>query len=153
MAGLLIDNLIKEIQEEFGKELVITSNTRTPLSQAKAMYNHCEAKYNQNAHNLTSYAAYKKPWVDAIYGAFKQGKDNKETHEQVIKRMETVIQSQMNQGNYISNHLLNTARDIQTKHFSKEELSTLKTLINKHQELFLNDETRTKQPHFHLHLK
>jgi hypothetical protein len=53
----------------------------------------------------------------------------------------------------ISNHLNNSARDIRTKDLSLEQLNKLFTCLKAKKQIFVLDETKTVQPHIHIHLK
>lgn len=148
MSTSLIDSYIIDIEKKFGKKLEVTSSLRTPETQARAMYNHCLAKKNNEKHNLGSYASYKKSMVDDIYAAFERGRSR---HDSIILMTET-IKKQVRKHQYVSNHLTNSARDIRTRNLSTKEIRELKRIISSYHGIYLNDETNTSQPHFHIHL-
>jgi hypothetical protein len=144
-----IEAVLLDVEKKFGKKLDVTSKIRTPLEQAKAMYPHFES----NSDTLRSYAAYKKDMLREIRDAYETGKKNKESKEVITNRMKDVIQLQVNKNQLISNHLSNSARDIRTKEFSPEELKKLMSYLKSINQIFVLDETKTVQPHLHIHLK
>ncbi len=147
-APSIIDSIIQEVAKKTGLKLEITSKVRTPLEQAKAMYPHFET----NSTTLNSYAAYKKEMLSQIRAAFELGKKNKESYEAIIERMTKVIQEQVDKNQLISNHLSNSARDIRTKNLSAEDLKLLLKELKSKRQIFVLDETKTVQPHIHIHL-
>lgn len=144
-----IDDILRVVERKFGKKIVVTSSIRTPLSQAKAMLHHFET----NSDTLRSYASYKKPLLDEISKAYETGKKSNEFKNEIVDRMTRVIEKQVSQNKYISNHLLNSARDIRTKNFSSEELSKLISILRAIREIVVLDETGTEEKHIHIHLK
>lgn len=153
MPAISIDTIVETIEKDFGKPLVIKSSKRTSLQQAKAMFSHCEDKYHNKSSNLSSYANHKIDWVNEIYDSYLKGKILNERVDQIIQRMNIVILQQVKSNKLISNHLIDTARDIQTKNFLAEDLKKLKSILLKQGNIVLVDETGTSQPHYHIHLK
>ncbi|MEP6747596.1 MAG: hypothetical protein ABJB86_07710 [Bacteroidota bacterium] len=146
---LSIDTIVTTTGESMKKKLEVTSTIRSPYSQASAMYPHFET----NSTTLNKYAAYKKPWLEEIRIVYKEGKDKHETKEIIIKRMTKVIAAQVKQNKLISNHLTNSARDIRTREFSTAEIENLLSILKERNDIVIVDETKTSQPHIHIHLK
>lgn len=134
------------MEKEFGQKLHVTSSKRTPKQQAQAMYPHFES----NSSTLNSYAAWKKKMLAEIKTAFDTGRRLNLSKSSTILLMENVIIEQVNRKEFISFHLNDSARDISVKGIKIKELLIL---LRKRNELFVNDETNTSQPHIHIHLK
>jgi len=144
-----IDDIIRVMEKRFGKKLEVTSKIRSAHAQAKAMFPHFET----DSTTISSYASHKKPWIEEIRKAFKAGKAKNEFPTDIVRRMSTVIDIQIANNKLISNHLSNSARDIRVRNFSSQEISTLVALLKGVREIVVLDETKTAQPHIHIHLK
>ncbi|MCF2502703.1 hypothetical protein L0663_04895 [Dyadobacter sp. CY107] len=145
----LIDTLLSDVEETFGKSITITSKVRTPYLQAKAMYPH----FQTDSATLKSYASHKKDMLDDIRNAYKDGTAKNKLKEAVLVDMTAVIGNQVKENKFISNHLNDSARDIRTNDLTAAEIKSLLIILKNKADLIVLDETSTSQPHIHVHLK
>ena len=129
--------------ERTGKQIRVTSGTRTPEEQAWLMYR----KMRSGANIVRIYKATKA--AQAIRRAYRRGRSEGLSEDAVIAKITAVIARQVNRGVYISRHLRAGAVDIGARGMSSEERTILKRVIRRHGVRVL-DETKTRWPHFHL---
>jgi hypothetical protein len=93
--------------------LVVTSGNRTALKQAEAM----RVKISMGENLLKLYG--NKKAASQVVQAYKQAKWAGQSKAAVVEQMAQVIEEQVGQGVFISNHLREGAVDIRTKGLSK----------------------------------
>jgi len=77
--------------------------------------------FEKDSATIRSYEGWKKDVVNQISEAFKNGKKDSLRKSEIVASMKDVIQKQVNEGKYNSNHLSNSARDIRTKNITQWE--------------------------------
>lgn len=100
------------------KDITVTSAYRGPQEQAAAMY----VKMGGPEWNI--YAD--KTSLTAIRAAYLDGKAAKQDKATIVAAMAAVIETQVGQGSYISNHLRSTALDFRTRDLTADEVTALK---------------------------
>ncbi len=136
-------SIAEAFHERTGKQLRVTSGTRTPEEQAWLMYR----KMRSGANIVRIYKATKS--AQAIRRAYRRGRSEGLSEDAVIAKMTAVIARQVNRGVYISRHLRAGAVDIGARGMSSEHRAILKRIIRRHR-VHVLDETKTRWPHFHL---
>ncbi|HEY0867629.1 MAG TPA: hypothetical protein VGE01_09625 [Fimbriimonas sp.] len=129
-------------RERTGKKITITSGTRNAVRQAAAMRTKIAL-----GENLTKLYANKTAVKEVIY-AYEQAKAAGYGKEDVTNAMAQVIEQQVDQGVYLSNHLKEGAVDIRTRDLSyREKLAILQTVKQIPGMRALDEST---PPHIHL---
>lgn len=136
-------SIAADFHERTGKQLRVTSGTRTPEEQAWLMYR----KMRSGANIVRIYKATKS--AQAIRRAYRRGRSEGLSEDAIIAKMTAVIARQVNRGAYISRHLRAGAVDIGARGMSSEHRAILKRIIRRHR-VHVLDETKTRWPHFHL---
>jgi LysM repeat protein len=96
-----------------GKVFEVTSGTRTPYSQADAMYTKITLRDN--------FSEYKnKKAVNEVLDAYKQAKADNKSPQQIKQAMAQTIENQTKQGIYISRHLRGGAIDVSLKGLNEQ---------------------------------
>ena len=127
---------------ETGKRVVVTSGSRTPESQAKAM--HTKHRLGVRLSRFYRSAAAKEIEI-AFRAAAQSGADR----EAIIAAGADVIRQQMARGVYISKHLMHDAVDIRSRDLTRRQKSLFRRLAREHGFRVLLE---TRPPHFHLSL-
>lgn len=122
--------------------IYVTSGTRTPATQARAMFNNLKQKRSW----LTS--TYKTQTLAGPVGiAFDTAQAAGQSDQATISDMEKVISNQVATGQYISNHLISGAVDIRSKNMNPSQLVIFKDVAPHIAKLVLLE---TTSPHWHL---
>lgn len=110
----VLKKIAREYYEKTGKDMVVNSGTRTPRSQAKAMYDNLHKRVNLV--HYTDQKAYKE--------ILKAYHDNVRSGESVtVDAMTRVIEAQVSRHEYISRHLRGRAVDVLINDMSSDQLS------------------------------
>ena len=125
-----------------GRTLLVTSGTRGPQKQARAMY----GKLIAGANLLRLYG--KKGAIRAIVAAYRTGRRAKLDREQVIAAMAQVIEAQCEEGVFVSKHLVAGAVDIRSYDMSRAQKASFKQAVRAQPGVSVLQERRP--PHFHL---
>jgi len=126
-----------------GRALTITSGTRTPWSQARAMYR----KLSIGARYRRLYK--KKELAEAIRQAFRAGRRARLRRGQITAKMAEVIRAQMASGDYVSEHLRQGAVDLRSRNLRFAHKVVLESIVRRLRGLKLNREER-RPPHYHM---
>ena len=141
-----------DIEEKFAKiadayyaatssDLYITSGTRTASSQASAMHTKLAGGSTLSEYkNQTAAQAIKKAYDDGVAG--KKGEDA------IIADMTAVIQSQIDEGTYISKHLIAGAVDVRSKTMNDDQKQAFRDAVATVEGVSVLLETTP--PHWHL---
>jgi hypothetical protein len=127
------------------KNIVITSGTRTVAEQASAMYTKLE-----EGDDLAVYTNQKA--VKQIKDAYNSAKKAKKSDAEIKAAMTAVIQKQVDDGTYISNHLRAGAFDVRNNDMDGADKKAFKEAAASVDGLAAPIE-EGKPPHFHLQLK
>ena len=124
---------------ETGQTLLVTSGTRDPVSQARAMY----GKVRAGASILGTYGrrAAARDLNVAYHAARRTGTD-------AVAAMARVIQQQVQRGIYISRHLVAGAVDIRLRSMSARERRVFRHVVRSEPGVSAIAETRP--PHWHV---
>ncbi|MDM4018213.1 hypothetical protein [Roseiconus lacunae] len=135
---------VKKIADEYhkqtGKNITVASGTRTPASQAKAMYEKLE-----DGDDLKIYKD--QISAQAIKKAYDEGKEKNLKRVAIEKEMTRVISEQIKAGKYISKHLRAGAVDIRSRDMSASEKKAFRTAAKQTVKSVLLE---TTPPHWHL---
>jgi hypothetical protein len=126
------------------KDIVITSGTRTVAEQASAMYGKLE-----EGDDLSVYG--NQTAAKAVKDAYNSAKNAKKSAADIKSAMSAVIQKQVDEGTYISNHLRAGAFDVRNRDMSDEDKKAFKEAASGVDGLAAPIE-EGKPPHFHLQL-
>jgi hypothetical protein len=139
-----VKHKVKKIADKYylstGKDIVITSGTRTSLSQAEALYGKLEGGDKLTVYKDQSAAKeVKKVYEDAILA--------KKSRNQIIEDIKTVIDKQIRGHKYLSQHLKQGAVDIRSRDMTITEKNDLKKAATGVAAVVILE---TIPPHFHL---
>lgn len=142
-----MERTIASIAEEFhrrtGRGIHVTSGTRTPREQARAMYD--KLRLGQQLTRL--YRDYEA--ASEIQRAYRQHR--REGASACVQAMARVIRSQVRRGCYISRHLRAQAADVRSRDMSRRERRVFEQVVGE-----LSDVSMLREgtpPHFHLQLR
>ena len=124
------------------KPLTITSASRTPFSQAQAMY----TKLSLGSRLLRLYRA--RAAAGAIVASYRQGRKARQPRREVVAAMEQTIRQQMRKGTFISDHLRGDALDVRSYGLRRREVRTFVQLAQQSAGVWAKVERRP--PHIHL---
>ena len=110
-----INTIANAYHESTGQDNVVTSGTRTPAQQASAMYDKL-ARGDNLTTLYTNGAA-----LGQITAAYNAGVAAGNSSAEMVASMTSVIEGQVAQGNYISNHLRENAADIRTSNMTTQQ--------------------------------
>ncbi len=130
--------------ERTGKKLVITSGTRDPARQAKAMYK----MLRLGADVLRLYR--NKAAVREIKDAYDAGRLSHKRPEEIVESMYEVIRAQVDREVFISAHLRAGAVDVRNRTMSSTDKKAFRACVAELEGVSLLEET--KPPHFHLQI-
>ena len=100
-----------------GRDLVVTSGSRTANSQARAMYDRFQ---------LGETGGYSNPQANSeILLVYRAGMSAGRSQEQIVADMTNVIQGQMARGILISGHLSDRACDVRSRDLSSDQVRQL----------------------------
>jgi len=126
------------------KDIVITSGTRTVAEQASAMYGKLE-----EGDDLSVYG--NQTAAKAVKDAYNSARNAKKSAADIKAAMAAVIQKQVDEGTYISNHLRAGAFDVRNRDMNEEDKKAFKEAASGVDGLAAPIE-EGKPPHFHLQL-
>jgi hypothetical protein len=129
-----------------GKTLLITDGARTAADQANLLLPLLRTQKGR-ASQLKLYV--NKRLLRQVFAAYDSGSTDAER----LDAMTATIQGQMNRGAYLSAHLRNNAVDIRCRGSDAANIRALRRAIRAVPGAKLVDETRTKNPHWHLQFK
>jgi hypothetical protein len=123
--------------------LVITSGTRTPEQQARAMF----IKLRQGGRYRSLYR--RREAAAEIRQTYRAGRRQRMSRQEIIASMAAVIRQQMLREVYISEHLREGAVDIRSRGMSRSRKRALRRAARRFRGLRLMPQER-RPPHFHL---
>lgn len=103
-----LDRIGVQYFEQTGSRFNVNSGTRTPSSQADAMYTVIQS-------GDRTLSLYNRTNVTPILEAYRTASTTGRTRQQIVQSMADAIQSQVNRGVYISNHLRAGGIDISVR--------------------------------------
>jgi hypothetical protein len=126
------------------KKLVVTGGTRTPLRQARLMFDKLK-------HGDDIVALYEnKQAATEIRDAYRDAVARKLGRKATIQAMREVIDAQITRGLYVSKHLRSGAVDVRSWGMSGELEKALKEAVKAEAGVTMMDERGGVEPHFHL---
>lgn len=130
-----------------GKKLVITGGDRDAKTQAKLMFK----KLEKDEDLLALYV--RDDLVKEILAAYEGAKGKKQHSERsVIRAMAKVIQSQIDEGEFVSRHLEFAAADVRSRDLRDADVEALRAAVRAEPGAQLVDERDSNAPHLHLNL-
>ncbi len=141
----LVYQLARKYREKTGRLLVITSGTRTPKTQARAMY----TKLARGANLRRLYK--KTEAVQEVIVAYKKSRRAGKRPVGIINAMAEILRAQVDRGIYLSPHLRAGAVDLRSRNMSRRSKRALRRIIKSWGCFKLNREERIP-PHFHLEI-
>ena len=139
-----IEKKVKKIADKYyelsKKGIVITSGTRSSLSQAKAMYGKLSG-----GDKLTVYKDQKT--AKAILATYNTSLGEKKADKEIIQNIQEKIDEQIKKGKYISKHLKKGAVDVRSRDMSATDKANFKKAAAG---IALTVILETVPPHFHL---
>jgi hypothetical protein len=136
-----VEKIAKKVYQRAGKRLVVTSATRTPMSQADAM--RVKLDLGENPRRL--YA--NKRAAGEVANAYAWAKKTGLNQDEVTQTMAMVIQRQIDRGVYISRHLREGAFDLRSRDLTAHEKVVVRqAAVEEGARVALE----TTPPHFHL---
>ena len=115
-------NLLRRIAYEYYirtcGQLVITSGTRTPAEQARAMWENLHYRRNPGVRYRNREA------YDEIFSAYEHARRSGASDHATVDAMTRVIEQQVSQGEYISPHLRGEAVDVRSRTMSALQKET-----------------------------
>ena len=112
----------RDFNAQTGRSLVVTGGARTPAGQAEAMYD----KFIKGDRST-----YKGPSGREIQGIYDRGTAAGQTREDILQSMTASIQSQMDAGHPVSNHLDDRALDFRANDLNDRERAALQDAIRR----------------------
>lgn len=126
------------------KKLVVTGGTRTPLRQARLMFDKLK-------HGDDIVALYEnKQAATEIRDAYRDAVARKLARKATIQAMREVIDAQITRGLYVSKHLRSGAVDVRSWGMSGDLEKALKEAVKAEAGVTMMDERSGVEPHFHL---
>lgn len=130
------DAIAREFHDKTGKELVVTSGSRTPADQARAMY----VKFRLGDKTYTGPSGRE---IKAIYdNAIAAG----QSREVALESMTAKIREQLANGRPVSRHLLKEGLDFRTNGMKEAEVKILQEAMRRNGGITLYE---GKPPHLH----
>lgn len=136
----------KLYREATKHKLVVTGGDRTAERQAELMYK----KLKSGEDLIKLYA--RTDLAAAIVDEYKDARAAGATRKGTIHRMKKLIESQMDEGQYISRHLNFTAADVRSRGLSADRVKALREAVKAVEGVSLVDERDGAAPCFHLGL-
>jgi len=141
-----VEAVVAKLAEAFfaatGKTLFVTSGTRTPRAQARAMYALLAA-----GSTLDLYA--NQDAAQAIRRAYQAAERDGADPEHIVDAMTAVLEEQVRQGIYLSRHMSGLAADIRSRDMNPAEQASFETIARAQAIMFIKEDT---PPHYHLQL-
>lgn len=126
------------------KRLIVTGGTRTPIRQARLMYNKLK-------HGDDILALYEnKQAATEVRDAYRDAVAAKLGRKRIIQALKDVIDAQVARGVYVSKHLQSGAVDVRSRDMSDDLVQALKQAVKQEPGVKLMDERNGPEPHFHL---
>ena len=138
-----VERLARRYTKKTGRQLVITSGTRTPLEQAAAMYTKLRRRHNLL--RLYRRTALAKQVIRA-YGKARRARLGRKA---TVRAMARVMRAQVARGAYLSLHMRDGAVDIRSRGLSRKHKRIFRRLVRRERDIVLIKEERYP-PHFHL---
>lgn len=101
----VLNSIGDEYFRQTGREFTVTSGTRTPRAQARAMYN--KLAQGDDLSEYTNRAA-----ANEVRAAYDESRRANRSADQTIAAMERVVAAQVERGTFISRHLRGNGADI-----------------------------------------
>lgn len=146
-----LQSLAQAFLAKTGKRLTVTDGTRQPEDQARRIYRkfrggETEAAYANRSSLGSSKTRYQlaKELRDIYNKAIKK----KQEEAQIIAELTSAIQSQIRDRNYVSEHLVEGAIDLRSNGIQQHHTVLLQ--LARERGIVVVDETRTRNPHYHL---
>ncbi len=139
----LLGRIAAQYYRETGAELVVTSGTRTPASQADAMY-----KKLRRGENLRSLYRNTQA-LDEILAAYEYRRKSGATEPATIDAMAQVIQAQVSRHVYISLHLRGEAVDVRSRTMSSSQKDAFDDATRR----VLGHRPKKEADHYHLQFR
>lgn len=133
-------SIAKDYNAATGSDIVVTDGSRTPDNQAQRMY----SKLVQGD-NLAVYT--NKQALQPIVDAYNSGTQAGLTPQQIQSNMTSVIQSQVDQGTYVSRHLQSGAFDVRMSDMTPQQQAAFRTAVQANGGTVV---TEAIPPHFHV---
>lgn len=127
-----------------GKHLTVTSGTRDPVQQARAMYK----MMRLGGDPLRLYR--NKEAAREIKRAYDQARSAKKSPDDIVTDVHAVIQKQVARGVYISAHLRAGAVDIRSRDLGRNEKKHFSASVTEMKDVQMLEEFTP--PHFHLQI-
>ena len=144
--GPQMERTMEEIAAEFrrrtGRRLHVTSGTRTPDQQARAMYD--KIRLGQRLTRL--YRDFEA--ASEIQTAYRRHR--RQGRAATVRAMAEVIRAQIARGRYISRHLYASAVDVRSRNLSRRHRRVFRSVVRSVGGVEVLEEGRP--PHFHLQL-
>ncbi|MFT5431367.1 MAG: hypothetical protein ACI9OJ_002062 [Myxococcota bacterium] len=125
-----------------GRTILVTSGTRDALSQADAMY----GKLFHGANIVALYS--QRDAARTLRDIFRRGRRAKGARSEIVEEMGAFIRSQMDEGLFISKHLLAGAVDVRSRDMTARQKRAFRTAVKVEPGVRCLLERRP--PHFHL---
>ncbi len=130
--------------QETGADLVITSGTRTPRSQAEAMY----TNMRNGADPRDLYRNHEA--ADEIWTAYNQEQRNRASRDDAIDALTSVIEGQVSRGVFISRHLQARGVDVRNRTMTSEQRHTFERLATQAGTRASSENEHREGPHYHV---
>jgi len=137
-----MEQIAAEFRRRTGQRLHVTSGTRTPDQQARAMYD--KIRLGQRLTRL--YRDYDA--ASEIQTAYRRNR--RQGRAATVRAMAAVIRTQMGRGCYISRHLYASAVDVRSRNLSRRNRRVFRSVVQSVGGVQLLEEGTP--PHFHLQL-
>jgi hypothetical protein len=125
------------------RPLVVTSGTRSPRSQAIAMYR--KLRRGQNLLGL-----YRKTRLAReVVRTWRRARRSRRPPRAIVEALTGTLQAQMRRGDYLSAHLRNGAVDVRSRTMTRRRKRIFRWAVEQVEGVTLVKEER-RPPHFHL---
>lgn len=138
-----LDRIGAEFHERTGRRLHVTSGTRSPRAQARAMYD----KIRLGRPLTGLYRDYEA--ASEIQTAYRRNR--RRGRGAAVSAMARVIRQQMQRGCFVSRHLRASAADVRSRNLSHRERRIFREVVRSVGGVSLLEEGRP--PHFHLQME
>jgi len=134
--------IARHYYRETGRTITVTSGTRGPLSQADAMY----GKMRAGANIVALYA--QRDAARSLRTIYRKGRHAGRSREEIVEEMAVLIRGLMDEGIYISKHLIAGAVDVRFCDMSRRQKTAFRAADKTDPGVRCLLERRP--PHFHL---
>ncbi|HKC62156.1 MAG TPA: hypothetical protein VKB86_00895, partial [Pyrinomonadaceae bacterium] len=114
--------IAQDFFDSTGKELTITDGTRTTEDQAERMYDKLASGKGVGIYKDQEAAG-------EIKDAYDQGVEDGKSKDEIIEDMKNVIDNQVSNGTYISNHLNERAFDVRSSGMTAAEIEAFRSAV------------------------